>query len=155
MVISIIAILVAPGTISWQNAQLKGRDGKRKADTKAVQEALEIYMQKNGTYPASAPDGRIQCNNGDTTIIDWGKGFGCQATGDSTPTIYMQQLPKDPAYQNITDGYFYNSTGIASYVLSAKLENDNDPENTLGPNYVPGTLPCTAAADRNYCVINP
>lgn len=145
IVISIIGILVAAASASWQNAQVKGRDGKRKADAKAIQQALEIYLQKNGQYP-SARLGQIQCAIlGDSHVVNWGTEFACTPSGGSK-IIYMQQLPKDPAYQD-TAGYFYSATASFSYVLSAKLENESDPELT--------GLPCTPATGRNWCVKNP
>src|SRR3989344_1659457 len=51
VVIAIIGILLAAATISWTNAQQKGRDGKRKADLKSIQQALELYFAQNGYYP--------------------------------------------------------------------------------------------------------
>lgn len=144
IVISIIGILVASATASWQNAQIKGRDGKRKADAKAVQQALELYLQKNGRYP-SASSGQIQCNIlGDNHAVAWGTEFACTPSGGSK-IAYMQSLPKDPAYQD-TAGYDYTGSDFA-YTLSVQLENENDPE-------LAG-LPCTPATGRNWCVKNP
>src|SRR3989344_1525650 len=62
VVITIIAILIGAGTVSYNNAQQKGRDGKRKSDLKAIQQALEQYFQQNGKYPYSdITTGRIKC----------------------------------------------------------------------------------------------
>ena len=152
IVITIIAILIASATYSWQNAQQKGRDGKRKSDVKAVQQALEFYYQKNGKYP-DASSGTIRCNVGVAGDVNWGSAFNCDSTN------YMQQLPKDPAYQTTDDGYYYITPGAnpVSYALWTKLENTNDPE--LPPK---GTLPapCTSAPlngkrNQNFCVVNP
>jgi prepilin-type N-terminal cleavage/methylation domain-containing protein len=147
VVISIIAILVAAATASWRNAQMKGRDGKRKTDLKAVQQALENYLQTYGRYPTSS-GGVITCSGGSAGNgnNNWGSIFQCPATSGS---IFMQQLPQDPVYQSTT-GYYYNSTGDFSYVISSLLENTNDPD--IPPK---GTLPCTPQTGRNYCVINP
>lgn len=143
VVISIIGILVAAATGSWRNAQMKGRDGGRKTDLKAVQQALELYIQANGTYPASS-SGNIRCNiTGDTSTKSWGGAFTCGGKN------YMQQLPLDKAYQSST-GYYYASSGTTSYVLSALLENTKDPD--IPPQ---ATLPCTPQSGRNYCVVNP
>ena len=150
IVISIIAILVASATYSWRNAQEKGRDGKRKSDLKAVQQALELYFQNNGQYPASA-NGKIQCNvTGDATIIEWGKEFACTESGQKV--TYMQQLPKDPTGKTDPsdlqgESYYYATGGSLQYTLSAKLENIKDPD-LVG-------LSCTPQNPRKYCVINP
>ena len=141
IVISIIAILVASATASWRNAQIKSRDGKRKADLKSVQQALESYLQTNGKYPASS-SGQIQCNvTGDVTTKSWGTAFTC---GSIT---YMQQLPTDP--NNQASGYYYTNISGSKYVLSANLENTNDSDIQAG------ALLCTPQSGSNYCVQNP
>jgi len=144
IVISIIAILVASATYSWQNAQQKGRDGKRKSDIKAVQQALEFYYQNNGKYAEEdASTGKIRCDAA-SPPIDWGSSFTCGTTS------FMQQLPKDPIS---TNSYYYevttrdpnNNNNPINYKLSALIENNNDPEKNIncGPN------------GRNFCVYNP
>ena len=143
VVIAIIAILISAATISWTNAQQKGRDAKRKTDLKAVQQALEVYFQTNRQYPSSS-SGQIKCNTpGDPSVRNWGSAFTCSSI------TYMDPLPKDPASVE----YFYKSTSpYLSYVFSAKLENNNDPD--LDPT----GLPCTpegGASPKNYCVKNP
>ena len=148
IVISIIAILVAAGTYSWQNAQAKARDGRRKQDLKEVQKALELYFQNNGKYP-DYNAGQIKCNltsPPDTTTIAWGSAFTCGSIN------YMQQLPKDPLSKSQTDGYYYFVTppNPKTYSLSAKLENSNDPDSQNQPS------DCIPGGDgRNYCVTNP
>lgn len=150
VVLSIIAILVASATASWRNAQMKGRDGKRKADLKAVQQALENYLQTYGKYPAST-GGVITCSGGlaGTGNNDWGSIFQCPPAPPSTNPLFMRSLPQDPSYQS-TAGYYYDNTTTTSYVLSAFLENVNDPD--IPPK---ATLPCTPQSGRNYCVTNP
>ncbi|MBI2327902.1 prepilin-type N-terminal cleavage/methylation domain-containing protein [Candidatus Curtissbacteria bacterium] len=143
VVISIIAILISAATVSWTNAQQKGRDGRRKTDLKGVQQALDTYFQTNGQYPNTS-SGQIRCNVGaDTTVIAWGSTFSCNSVN------YMQQLPKDPVYQSDTSkGYYYSaSSPFLTYVLSAELENNNDPDRT--------GLPCTPQSPRDFCVIQP
>ncbi|HSX19294.1 MAG TPA: prepilin-type N-terminal cleavage/methylation domain-containing protein [Candidatus Saccharimonadales bacterium] len=147
IVISIIAILVASATASWRNAQIKSRDGKRKADLKSVQQALETYLQTNGKYPASSA-GQIQCNvTGDATTKTWGNVFTCGAIN------YMQQLPTDPSYQ-AASGYYYNSTTTTSYTISSLLENTNDAD-LYSKTGTPCANPIPAPPARNYCATNP
>jgi type II secretion system protein G len=157
VVISIIAILMAVATVSYLNAQQKGRDNKRKTDLKAIQQALEIYYTQNGKYP-SGSTGSIQCNTGitplnDSSVLTWGAStiFSCDPDGSGPkPTItYMSPLPKEPIFTAASDTYFYSSPTTDTYILSAKLENLNDKD------IAAFALPCTAPASRNYCVINP
>jgi len=139
VVITIIAILVASGIYSWQAAQLKGRDNRRKTDIKAVQQALENYFQVNGKYPSSAA-GAITCNiTGDSSSHAWGTAFTC---GSNT---YIQKLPTDPTQQS-TAGYYYSNPTFATYVLSAQLENLKDYDISQSSGCQNG---------YNYCVKNP
>jgi len=144
VVMSIIAILIAAASASFMNAQMKGRDGRRKSDLKSVQQALELYFQTYGRYPTPS-SGVISCSGGaaGTGNNAWGSVFQCPPT--SGP-IFMQQLPKDLG----STAYYYNAPSNFTYVLSAALENTSDPDLT-------GLL-CTPYAGppaRNFCVINP
>jgi prepilin-type N-terminal cleavage/methylation domain-containing protein len=152
IVITIIAIMIGAATYSWNNARVKGRDGKRKTDLKAVQQALELYFQNNGKYPF-ASSGQIQCNvTGDSNSRDWGTKFFCDPS-DGAEVTYMQQLPKDPAYQS-TKGYYYvgSSSPYLYYILGAELENTSDPDKIPLP--APWSVICNGIP-RNYCVMNP
>jgi prepilin-type N-terminal cleavage/methylation domain-containing protein len=61
VVISIIGILIAMGTVSFTTAQRNGRDSKRLGDMKNVQNAFEQYFLQNGAYPTN-------CNAGSSEI---------------------------------------------------------------------------------------
>lgn len=52
VVISIIGILVALGTVAYSNAQEKARDSRAKADIKAMSDAFEQYFAANDSYAA-------------------------------------------------------------------------------------------------------
>src|SRR3989338_1037913 len=138
VVMTIIAILIAAVSASFTNAQIKGRDGKRKADLKAVQQALEVYLQVNGVYPRTKSGRYIVCGLPPGTGIDWGETFGCNGI------TYLQQLPKDPTG---ISPYSYNQQDDFHYILSAQLENDKDPDISAGCN--------SAMSNHNYCVRNP
>lgn len=166
IVISIIAILVAAATASWTQAQVKARDGKRKADVKSIQTALELYYSENQTYPESNRDGQIMCG---ITAFLWGDRFICDSK------TYMSQLPADP--KGTTD-YFYKSlkTTDASgkkvylqYQIGADLENTRDPEHCTASDCdqidpvtgAPPKLPCVpnggtlGGGGLSYCAIQP
>ncbi|MFZ5845374.1 MAG: prepilin-type N-terminal cleavage/methylation domain-containing protein [Patescibacteria group bacterium] len=54
IVIAIIGILIAVGTVSYSSAQKKSRDSRRMQDLKSVQNAWEQYYADNsGNYPSS------------------------------------------------------------------------------------------------------
>lgn len=52
VVISILGILMAMGAVAFSTAQRKGRDAKRSADLKAMQNGFEQYYATNGGYAA-------------------------------------------------------------------------------------------------------
>lgn len=158
VVISIIAILMAVATVSYTNAQQKGRDNRRKTDLKAVQQAVEIYFNQNGKYPSTGGTGQIQCNvTGDTGNRNWGSEFYCDPTGTPDPPkiTYMNPLPKDPT--NNPAYYYDSSSPNSSYKLYAKLENSSDPDVATAPTSCNTSAPpgYIVTGTLNYCVINP
>lgn len=53
VVIGIIGILVAMGSVAFSSAQARGRDAKRRGDVQAIAKALEQYYSENSSsYPA-------------------------------------------------------------------------------------------------------
>lgn len=146
VVITIISILLAMGTYSYTNAQRKGRDGKRKADMKTVQQALELYYQDNGAYPAAGGTGKINCEQGGASVeLTWGtSAFSCDDPVSGSSISYLEKLPKDPKG---TNEYFYSApaTPVNYYVISAVLENTADQDYTTS-----GCVP-----SYTYCVRNP
>lgn len=51
--IAILGIMMTIGYVTYHNAQIAGRDYKRKADLKQLRVALELYRQSHGSYPPS------------------------------------------------------------------------------------------------------
>ncbi|MDD5466135.1 MAG: prepilin-type N-terminal cleavage/methylation domain-containing protein [Candidatus Omnitrophica bacterium] len=95
IVIAIIGILVAMGTVSYSTAQKRARDSKRQGDLKAIQNAFEQYYSKNnGNYPSS-------CSI-DSTYLPGG-------------------IPKDPK----TGNNYSQSCSASAYCFCALLEGGN------------------------------
>jgi len=72
IVIAIIGILVAMGTVSYSTAQKKARDATRRGDMKAIQNAFEQYYAANSSsYPSSCPasGGTLTIEPGNIFII--------------------------------------------------------------------------------------
>lgn len=155
VVISIIAILLAVATVSYNNAQQKGRDNRRKTDLKAVQQALELYFQQNGNYPDIASTGNIACDGG--SAISWGTGnFTCNYI------TYMNILPKDPVANTPTQYYYYSENSAtpenATYKIFAKIENTKDQDLASSPAACETDYPTHedyATSGVYYCVTNP
>ncbi|KKQ09080.1 hypothetical protein A3E66_04850 [Candidatus Daviesbacteria bacterium RIFCSPHIGHO2_12_FULL_37_16] len=152
--ISIIAIISAVGFTSFNAAQIRGRDAKRKQDLRAISVALEIYRQKNGRYP---------CTN-DLVNQGWQNSTNSSASFWLTDaarvdfpfcgsaafnTNYINQLPIDPSNNSGSTawdgayGYSYFSRGDCAspynipgnwYYLVTRLENAQDPDAKASQN---------------------
>ncbi len=174
-----MAILTAVATVSYTNVQQKSRDGKRKSDLAAIQQALEVFYADNGAYPDQFTVNVlgvdffiISCVTTGSPVsgLNWGIAFTC------SPKTYMQQLPSDttgPAYiyevyENAVVGADWcNATTngkCQKYTLWARLENSNDPDIATSTSDSictdSRTLPSLRAwasgtNARNYCVHSP
>jgi len=110
VVISIIGILMAIGSVSFSTAQKKGRDSRRQGDMKAIQKALEQCYALDSKYPP-------------TSGVTAGSALSCAV---STASV-MNQVPYDPKNDS-ANGYVYTYTVNATapftiYCLCAKLDN--------------------------------
>ncbi len=93
VVISIIGILIAMGSVSYTTAQKKGRDSRRKGDMKAIQNAMEeCYAVNDGAYPVIDLTSSTSISCGSETpmssIPSDPKGGDCEYTGTSTADGY-------------------------------------------------------------------
>lgn len=120
IVMVILAILSGLGLVAFGTAQQKARDNRRKQDLGNIVKVLETYYNDFGKYPDSDINGAILgCHAGAIQTCTWGEMWN----NSTNETLYMTQLPKDPAkginyyYQNYSGGYY----------LFAFLENEKDP----------------------------
>jgi len=106
VVVSIIVILTAVISISFNKAQMDGRNSRRKEDIKMIHNAAEEYFMLNTAYPV-------------TTDVAW--------TGPGSQLV-MSKFPVDP---KATSGsvYVYTSTS-GGYCVCAQLENSNSGNST-------------------------
>jgi prepilin-type N-terminal cleavage/methylation domain-containing protein len=148
IVVAIIAILASVVLVGLGPTQQAGRDARRISDLSEVQNGLELYYNKNGQYPAPGAG-------------TWSAGLAATLTGAG---INVSSVPSDPS-SNRTYQYWYSS-GEASYVLGAQLENTNNSvfTNFTGPVVsgmtatvtASGTITivpadCAGSSDGNYC----
>lgn len=126
VVISIIGILVVLGTAAYSTAQKKGRDARRKADIKALQNGFEQYYSKNGAYP-----------------LDVG------AAND--PAIFPAGVPKDP--KNTGTSFYDISLSADAFCVCALLESSVGNASELP---APSTTSCVYSETGGdyYCLSN-
>jgi len=112
VVISIIGILIAMGSVSYTTAQKKSRDSRRKSDLKAIQNAMEeCYSVNEGTYETLGSgdlSGSISCS-GNTV---------------------MSAIPTDPKSSSTTYYYQVTDSDDDSYTIYADLEDDGSWDGT-------------------------
>lgn len=56
IVVVVIAILAAITIVAFNGIQAKARDSKRASETRAIVQALEMYVADNGSYPSVGTD---------------------------------------------------------------------------------------------------
>jgi len=109
VVISIMVILTAVAAISFNKAQISGRNSRRKEDMRNVQSAAEQYYMLNKVYPIN-------------TTTAW-MGLDGQ--------MVLQQFPVDPKNSG---GYVYTTSTLSTtgYCICAQLEGSNSGNSTNG-----------------------
>ncbi len=127
IVIAIIGILTTMGTVAYTSAQKQARDGRRRTDLKALQNAFEQYYADNsGSYPST-------CTMTDVKYFPGG-------------------FPMDPKSKKnyytagTSDGItIVNTCTTTSYFFGVSLES------TTNAGYDSG---CNSASDKYFCVKN-
>ena len=93
---AIIAVLAAVGMVSYENANKKVRDGRRKADLEQIRVALEMYKSDNTYYP----DALASINVGTTYInpmpVPPSRSIKCSAFGGGTSSSYGDGYDPSP-----------------------------------------------------------
>jgi len=135
VVISIIGILMAIGSVSFSTAQKKGRDARRQGDMKSIQKALEECYALDNRYPP-------------TSGVTSGSALSCAV---STASV-MNQVPYDPKNSG-TYTYTVDADPATIYCLCAELENTAT--GSANANTVGAAGVCSFTADGDYfCVSN-
>lgn len=110
VVATIIGVLATIGAVSYRQANIKSRDGKRKADLEQIRAALEMCRADTGNYPLTGAFSVTSC----TAQITCGG------------NTYLNPVPCDP--KNVAPNqYTYTScvaTPCTTYTLTAVLEID-------------------------------
>ncbi|MDP2855678.1 MAG: type II secretion system protein [bacterium] len=115
IVVSIIGILSALILVGLSQFRLRGRDARRIADLKQVQNGLEIYYTRNSAYPDVS---------GGTAVLNWAA-LTAAITGAG---VGLNQLPQDPlATADNGVSYYYQDCNLSqNYVVAATLEDTNN-----------------------------
>jgi type II secretion system protein G len=134
VVIAIIGILSAVVLASLSSASGKARDARRASDMHSVVNALELYANDNGGYPATDAGGQIGC----------GTPHRAKCLADLAPLLvpkYLPAVPADPVYGGSNSDYVYcrDSSDTHAYLLAYWLEATGTP--TWCRPQVPAAVP--------------
>lgn len=157
IVVAIIAILSSVVLIGLGPTQRAGRDARRIADLRQVQNALELYYNRCGYYPGPIPAATIgSCG---TFVQKTSDGWVAMTSAltDTNTNIGVSTISVDP-----TSGHTYyygtNTTG-SSYIIAATLE---DPNNAVFAGYTApsvsgytvtgGSATLSDCKSPNYCL---
>mgnify|MGYP000453325894 CR=1 FL=1 len=127
VVISIMGILIALGTVAFITVQKKGRDSRRRGEIKAMQDAFEQYKADNTSYEACS------------TMAAYDSGSGAIMPGG---------LPSDPKNSG---SFIYNTADgcdATGYCVCAYLEG------SIGNSSAPSGVTCDYTSGDYYCLTN-
>lgn len=155
IVVAIIGILASIVLVGLGPARRAGQDARRIADLRQIQTALELYHNKNGTYPNFGTPGVPGGPPGTTGSGNASTDFGSLDFND----VGVANIPHDPRIAGAgTPDYMYESDG-SSYILGAQLEG-SAPATYLGtPLVLPftptdTTFTCNGdATPAQYCIV--
>lgn len=154
IVIVVIGTLAGITIVAYKGMQGRARDTDRKQDMAKIQDALELYYAKNGTYPTSS--GSTKINAGWVTSADasW-----ANLESQLVPT-YLPSLPQDPLgstatspaiwsgfnydYIRLTNGWCATNTSKPGYLLAYRLESS--PQEYK----IEGDCPAASTQPTNY-----
>ena len=141
VVVSIIGILASIMLVGLGGFRAKGRDARRIADLRQVQNVLELYFSKCGYYPGGATLG--VCNT--TNPASWADLKSSLVSAN----IGVTAIANDPLAP--AQNYVYGPAGASpqNYVLQAALEDTNNSALKDDVDVITYTVDC---ADPKYCI---
>ncbi len=114
--ISIIAILSGILYADFNTARKQSRDAQRRADLTSLQNAIELYKNKNGRYPTG-------CNAAGSWSGQTGSSYACASGNQYIVGLapeFIPTLPIDPKLNGNNSGYVYttNTDGTVYKIMS-------------------------------------
>ncbi len=137
IVIAVIGLLASMILVGVRRVQSLGRDARRIADLQQVRNGLELYFNRNQTYPQFSGAGQWASMSSALT----GAGLG------------ITSVPRDPLNRSPYLYEYSSASPWTGYVLRATLENTDNPalrDDADGTQY---TLDCNDTAGY-YCVVS-
>lgn len=118
VVIAIIGLLLLSGTLGFQHAQKLGRDSKRMADLRVIQQALVRFYNARHYYPGTKTGIATYLKKSTDMVADW-----IGETQEPLIPAFLPVLPRDPV-NTASSFYVYIAHPSAKqrYYLATPLE---------------------------------
>jgi len=110
VVIAITGFVISAALYMINTARMKGRDGRRLADMKQLQTALELYLDKFGVYPQGDGDG----------AGGWDVGNKDYPFLNNRMLEVLDKPPRDPNATGKANGYRYYRYSEGDYGCPTK-----------------------------------
>lgn len=157
IVVTIIGLLASVVLVGLQGFRSSGRDARRLADLRQVQNGLEQYFNKCDYYPgvaeAVAPCGPPIDIFSNDPVENWRNLEDALVNSD----IGIYAISNDPLATTPDRGYRYaTSPNNQSYVLRAELEDPNNPalRNDIDDDIFGVGLDCADEPPHSYYCIS-
>lgn len=123
VVATIIIVLTTIGIISYRQAGISSRDGKRKTDLQVLRQALMLYKADNGCFPEGT-----SYSNMLTEISDYlaDSDINISDPTDETPHVYSYAGTGTQTCDDASDG-------ALDFTLQAVLEKDDSTYSLTSP----------------------
>ncbi|OGE76499.1 MAG: hypothetical protein A3K05_03170 [Candidatus Doudnabacteria bacterium RIFCSPHIGHO2_01_48_18] len=146
VVISIIGLLASVVLISLNSARAKARDARKIADFKQINNALDLFYDKNNRMPNNYNPGSGACNGG---------GFFEQSMQELVNDGFLSRVPVPPPGSSEYCYYNYGAGGTIGALLVTVLESVPDTTTGITPSCRPwgaGVNWCDQASNKYYCI---
>lgn len=126
VVISIIAVLVAMALPNFVGARERARDAKKKSELVQLKNALRLYYNDYGAYPAAVNPYYFQgCGaSGTSTCPQTCTSGEFAAGGTGCDTVYMRKMPQYYKYYR----HPLKPGDLDDFLLKVDIDNASDPE---------------------------
>jgi len=133
VVITVIGLLSSMILVGLQGVRAQGRDTRRVSDMRNMQNALELYFNKNTTYPV---------------------GSGWSVLGTALPDVGVKKLSIDPLNRAPYQYTYVSSPDGLHYVLKAVLEDINSSalKDSLKDTEIPTGVSSPGCNPPSYCI---
>jgi type II secretory pathway pseudopilin PulG len=151
--LAVVIIIFVLAVMFIQSVRARGRDAKRFSDIRAVQGAIESYIQSNSDNPRKLPPGISTTTGENIANYKWSSSNVSDATLQKDLTSFLQNknFPQDPI---VSKGYNYIYCRKGhDYVLAAVMEKSGKIDSDIDGQFrTSGPAPIYTMSD--VCILS-